>query len=154
MHMAICKNTGGNMSIKKVVYGCIGMLIALSIVDQTDRFFSQRNTEHHPKAVEFCRNNGNEVPPASFSTDVCSLWPNGTWGECCIAHDYAYWCGGSRDDRKVADTAMAQCINEKVPYLGSVMHLGVRIGGAPHMPTPWRWGYGWKFPRGYRNEKD
>lgn len=25
--------------------------------------------------------------------------------------------------------------------------LGVRLGGVGFLPTPWRWGYGWKWPR-------
>src|SRR2546426_8536514 len=34
------------------------------------------------------------VPPHPFTTDGCSLWPNGPWRSCCIEHDVLYWCGG------------------------------------------------------------
>jgi hypothetical protein len=30
------------------------------------------------------------------------------------------------------------------------MLAGVRIGGTPYLPTRFRWGYGWPWPRGYR----
>ena len=30
-----------------------------------------------------------------------------------------------------------------------LMLLGVRVGGTPYLPTPFRWGYGWPFPRFY-----
>lgn len=30
-----------------------------------------------------------------------------------------------------------------------MMHAGVRIGGAPWQPAPWRWGYGWDYYRAY-----
>jgi hypothetical protein len=30
------------------------------------------------------------------------------------------------------------------------MLQGVRAGGSPSLPTPYRWGYGWPFGRGYQ----
>lgn len=34
--------------------------------------------------------------------------------------------------------------------MASVFYSGVRMGGTPWLPTPWRWGYGWDdWPRGY-----
>jgi len=30
------------------------------------------------------------------------------------------------------------------------MLAGVRVGGTPYLPTRFRWGYGWPWPRGYR----
>jgi hypothetical protein len=29
--------------------------------------------------------------------------------------------------------------------------LAVRVFGHPLLPLPWRWGYGWRWPRGYEN---
>lgn len=29
------------------------------------------------------------------------------------------------------------------------MELGVKTGGTPQLPTPFRWGYGWSPKRGY-----
>jgi hypothetical protein len=29
------------------------------------------------------------------------------------------------------------------------MSVGVFVGGTPFLPTPFRWGYGWPYPRGY-----
>jgi len=29
------------------------------------------------------------------------------------------------------------------------MLAGVRVGGMPYLPTPYRWGYGWPYPRLY-----
>jgi hypothetical protein len=26
----------------------------------------------------------------------------------------------------------------------------VRVGGSPYWPTKFRWGYGWSWPRGYK----
>jgi hypothetical protein len=34
--------------------------------------------------------------------------------------------------------------------LADVMFAGVRLVGGPHLPTPYRWGYGWPFGRPYK----
>jgi len=34
--------------------------------------------------------------------------------------------------------------------IGALMLLGVRLGGSPWWPTPFRWGYGWSYMRGYQ----
>jgi hypothetical protein len=40
---------------------------------------------------------------APFTSDGCSVFPDGTalqqslWLQCCRAHDYAYWKGGTHD---------------------------------------------------------
>ena len=35
------------------------------------------------------------------------------------------------------------------PAVGTVMLLGVRVGGSPFFPTSYRWGYGWPYPKAY-----
>lgn len=91
-----------------------------------------------------------------FTTDGCSVFPDGTfeqtslWVDCCIRHDLAYWKGGSREDRRVADEVLKQCVaNIGEPEIAQLMEAGVRAGGSPYFPTPYRWGYGWSYPRGY-----
>ena len=92
-----------------------------------------------------------------FKSDGCSLFPEGSpeqkklWLECCIAHDYAYWKGGTFQQRLEADLNLKACV-EKVADLesGLIMFTGVRVGGTPLLPTPFRWGYGWRYPRFYK----
>jgi hypothetical protein len=96
------------------------------------------------------QNPGRALPPHPFTTDGCTLWPNGTWEECCVQHDVAYWCGGPRRLRRAADRQLHACIADHGGRLnGMVMFLGVRVGGTSWLPTPWRWGYGfdWLRPR-------
>ncbi|MCG8600936.1 MAG: hypothetical protein MI807_12395 [Verrucomicrobiales bacterium] len=98
----------------------------------------------------------------AFATDGCTCYPDGTlqapdlWRPDCVAHDYAYWRGGSRAERREADRKLREGIREKgKPLAADVAFLGVRLGGTPFLPTPWRWGYGWnQFPRGYRAAED
>ena len=93
-----------------------------------------------------------------FTSDGCSVVPDGVWGddawrECCVLHDVQYWCGGSSADRLQSDRQMQQCIAEKgYPFTGEIMYLGVRMGGHPVWPAPWRWGYGWPWYRGYEEK--
>jgi hypothetical protein len=98
-----------------------------------------------------------------FVTDGCSggmsrLWRavigNGPpWEDCCETHDLAYWSGGTRADRRVADRRLRTCVIIKgYPWhwwWGWIIWIGVRIGGGPWLPTTWRWGYRYDWPRGY-----
>jgi hypothetical protein len=90
------------------------------------------------------------LPPHAFTTDGCSAWFDGDWLACCIEHDMAYWCGGSSRERSSADFALRDCVAARSsPFNGDLLHLGVRLGGHPWLPFPWRWGYGWDWPYVY-----
>lgn len=104
------------------------------------------------RANELCRQQcgPSGLPPHRFTTDGCSLWPDGSWVSCCVDHDMAYWCGGSCEDRAHADATLRQCVAEHGPVgMGTTMYVGVRIGAPPWYPFPFRWGYGWDWPHGY-----
>jgi len=95
-----------------------------------------------------------EIKP--FTTDGCSVFPNGTfaqqslWANCCISHDFAYWKGGTNQQRLEADKQLENCVaNAGEPDIARIMLAGVRVGGSPHLYTPFRWGYGWPYTRGY-----
>ncbi len=92
-----------------------------------------------------------------FASDGCSAFPNGTfahnelWLQCCVAHDLSYWQGGTYDQRLQADQALKQCVAQVGQQeIAQLMLAGVRVGGTPFLPTSFRWGYGWPYPRGYR----
>jgi hypothetical protein len=98
-----------------------------------------------------------------FKTDGCSLWIDGPpgkpnlWRHCCVAHDLAYWIGGTKAQRSKADDTLKQCIYEaQRPMIASqTTFYGVRMGGGPYWPMSYRWGFGWnywdgKWPRGYK----
>ncbi len=91
-----------------------------------------------------------------FQSDGCSAFPDGSlshpqqWQAHCVKHDLAYWQGGTREQRREADRELMHGVRaEGHPVLARCMYLGVRIGGVPWWPTPWRWGFGWSYPRGY-----
>ena len=92
-----------------------------------------------------------------FTSDGCSSFPDGTfehkelWLSCCTAHDYAYWQGGTYDERLIADKKLQLwCAKVGEPQIAQLMLAGVRVGGTPYLPTSFRWGYGWPYPRLYK----
>ncbi|MEJ2202176.1 MAG: dual specificity protein phosphatase family protein [Desulfuromonadaceae bacterium] len=93
-----------------------------------------------------------------FSSDGCSLFPDGTtedrnrWCDCCFAHDQAYWQGGTKEQRLLADQTLRDCVLQRTGNraLAEAMYLGVRGGGQPIFPSWYRWGYGWPYGRGYQ----
>ncbi len=93
----------------------------------------------------------------AFTTDGCSAFPDGTfnhktlWLACCSAHDVAYWQGGTYQQRLDADQQLRACVAQVgEEEIAQLMLAGVRVGGTPYLPTPFRWGYGWPYPRGYK----
>ncbi|WP_299587662.1 FAD-binding oxidoreductase [uncultured Microbulbifer sp.] len=92
-----------------------------------------------------------------FYSDGCSIFPDGTpnqsdlWLDCCRVHDYAYWKGGSYAQRQEADRNLEVCVAKTgESEVALLMLVGVRVGGTPFLPTPFRWGYGWPYLRGYK----
>ena len=97
---------------------------------------------------------GGELKP--FSSDGCSAFPDGTigqselWLKCCTEHDLSYWRGGTYKNRLKADMQLESCVREiGEPEIALLMLAGVRVGGTPFLPTAFRWGYGWSYPRLY-----
>lgn len=92
-----------------------------------------------------------------FATDGCSMFPDraligaADWCRCCLAHDLAYWRGGTSEARLAADQALRSCVQQASgsEALAELMFTGVRAGGGPYFYTPYRWGYGWAFGRPY-----
>ena len=80
-----------------------------------------------------------------FTTAGCSLAPDLDFRDCCVAHDYLYWKGGTSDDRAEADRQFRSCIGERSewPSLRFLYYAAVRLGGHQVWRTPFRWGFGW-----------
>jgi len=105
----------------------------------------------------------NDIQPSqlkSFNSDGCSWFPDGTpeqprkWCHCCYAHDIRYWKGGTREQRKLADLELRQCVQVVDNRLAKSMYGGVRAFGGPFFPTSYRWGFGWPYLRGYKTRSE
>ena len=92
----------------------------------------------------------------THKSDGCTLFPDSAaWGEewtsCCYDHDFAYWKGGCKEERLIADKALRDCVTAKGhPYIAKLMYWAVRLFGGAFFPTTHRWGYGHcDITRGY-----
>jgi len=91
-----------------------------------------------------------------FTSDGCSAFPDGTfeqkklWLGCCQRHDFDYWQGGTYLQKVAADNGLKMCVTQVgQPTIAALMLAGVKVGGTPYLPTSFRWGYGWSYPRFY-----
>ena len=87
-----------------------------------------------------------------FKTDNCTWFPDGNYADCCVEHDKEYYVGGSLKQRREADKRLKECVASKGKgwkrkFLANAMYIGVRVGGVHFLPTPFRWGFGHKWPR-------
>lgn len=130
---------------KKIIIGAgVVMVVILVWLDQKVEIenLGELQVRAEQEAGEF-------VPPREFTSDACSLFPNELFGKdigsLCIEHDISYWAGGSALERKSADLKLRDDVNAILPVWGDIMYWGVRIGGHPILPLPWRWNYGYPY---------
>ena len=98
-----------------------------------------------------CSTLNQETHLRPFKTDGCSLYPDGSWLHCCIAHDLAYWAGGDHAEKDLADQELGLCVEKATTKRNAeVMMNGVKFGGGPNNLFPWAWGYGWTKNLGYK----
>jgi len=89
--------------------------------------------------------------PNDYVSDNCSLFPDGNYGDCCVAHDKDYFFGGNKAERKASDQRLKQCVLSKGSgwqrkFLANAIYIGVRVGGVGFLMAPFSWGFGkrWK----------
>lgn len=87
-----------------------------------------------------------DLLPDGRKSDGCTLIGGDEFKPCCVVHDREYFFGGTVKERRKADNRLFKCIRER-KTLGArlaapFIWLGVRIGGLPFLPTPFRWGFG------------
>jgi hypothetical protein len=117
---------------------------------------ARRAAEIEAEAAQWCSARGQPAgsPSLPFRFDGCSWWPDGDYRDCCQAHDYAYWCGGSPAERATADERLRACVAQKRGgAYARLMWLGVRAGGHPSVPLYFRWGFGHPYAGGYPDAK-
>ncbi len=132
---------------KTIAIASITIFVALVIFDQTNT--PAITSTEKINANNFCLKNTNATPPLTYSSDGCSMFPDGPWQSCCITHDISYWCGGDKNDRVQADIELSRCVASISPTISKLMYTGVSFGGSPQLPFPWRWGYGFPYPYKY-----
>ncbi|MEE2671972.1 MAG: hypothetical protein VYA54_09685 [Bdellovibrionota bacterium] len=92
----------------------------------------------------------NEI--ADFTSDGCSMiYDSPAYIDCCKIHDYAYWQGGPEVLKEKADSDFSACVEKgtRSSTLAGLFQRGVEIGGHPQWNRSFRWGYGWKYNKGF-----
>ena len=59
--------------------------------------------------------------------DRCTLFPEGSWQECCYLHDLNYI--RQKITRKEADKRLLSCVKERCKVVAYIMYAGVRLFG-------------------------
>ena len=59
--------------------------------------------------------------------DRCTLFPEGSWQECCYVHDLDYV--RQKITRLEADKKLLDCVKDKCKVVAYVMYIGVRSAG-------------------------
>lgn len=106
---------------------------------------TKTKTKTKTKAETKTKASAEEISPC-FKSDKCSLFPDGNYGDCCVAHDKDYFKGGTGKERAASDKRLYRCVKKKKGWqnklIAPMMWIGVRIFGTSRLPTPFRWGFG------------
>ncbi|WP_183107468.1 hypothetical protein [Massilia sp. Dwa41.01b] len=81
---------------------------------------------------------------ADFASDGCSMFPDGAlvgkvdWCNCCVAHDLAYWRGGTAEERLQADRDLSNCVRAAAgsQVLATTMLAGCAAAAAYRTSRP------------------
>lgn len=74
------------------------------------------------------------------------------WYAACIAHDWAYYKGGTREERLKADRELYNAVkNTGHPIWAIIIYVAVRIGGSFYWPWKWGFKYDW-FTKYFDND--
>jgi len=74
--------------------------------------------------------------PENYVSDNCSWFPDGNYGDCCVAHDKIYFFGGTKQERRTADDQLSLCVKGKASgCIAKMMWHGVPVCGEGF----WKW---------------
>lgn len=90
--------------------------------------------------------------PDGYVSDRCTAFPDGDYGECCVAHDKDYYFGGTSAERRASDKRLKQCVLSKGGgwkrrMIANTMYFGVRLGGIGLGKGPFSWGFGKRYKK-------
>ena len=117
-----------------------------------DRSFPVTSAEQVDLAMRTSAEAGQAIPPKAFVFDGCTLFPDTIAGlslsDSCLAHDIAYWTGGTAGEKKQADQLFKQSIKDQGllgKMVGPVVYAGVVIFGDTWLTRQFdaNWGFGW-----------
>jgi hypothetical protein len=90
-----------------------------------------------------------QADPVPFTSNGCSGFREGKFFGCCFVHDFRFWSGGSRDDRRKADKQLRQCLMDVTNgnlydrIVADIGYLLMVLERIPGEVIPDGWGRGW-----------
>ena len=118
-----------------------------------DLFIPAETTpEHIAMAEQYLEDENLPTPDLAFTRDGCTLWPDALFfhdfKEACLAHDIAYWAGGSVERQHEANVNFRSDVAKTGPLgpaLGLLMYAGVEYLGdnGVSRTVDSEWVYGW-----------
>jgi hypothetical protein len=89
--------------------------------------------------------------PGPFTSNGCSGFREAKFFGCCYTHDFAFWAGGNRDDRRRADKQLRQCLIDVTRgslYDRIIADIGYMLLAMERIPGQFvrdGWGRAWHF---------
>jgi len=133
----------------------IVLLVAVTLVFTLgiERFTLPDTTDDmQRRALEYTLQNNKELPPKPFVYDGCTFFVDSLlWNDferACLMHDIAYWHGGTKEEKKTADTKLKEAIQDS-GLLGNIVaypaYVAVRMFGDSWLTksVDAHWGFGW-----------
>jgi hypothetical protein len=97
-----------------------------------------------------------QIPPKQFKFDGCTLVPESIFGyyditRFCLEHDFAYWSGGTENDRLLSDIALRNGIASHGGWFwveSRILYYVLRITGDSYLAklVGRNWGHGYNQP--------
>ena len=70
---------------------------------------AETTAEHRAMAAQYLEEENLPTPDLEFVRDGCTLWPDALFfhdfEDACLAHDIAYWAGGSKERQHAVNVA-------------------------------------------------
>lgn len=87
--------------------------------------------------------------PVPFTSNGCSGFREGKFFGCCFVHDFAFWSGGTRAERRRADRELRQCLIDVTDgnlydrVIADIGYLLMVLERIPGEVVDDGWGRGW-----------
>ncbi len=127
----------------------IALLLFVLIAERS--FLPKTTSEMKADAISYGEEYDKRIPENEFRYDGCTLFPDQLPGidlrTDCLEHDFAYYYGGSAQERKMADQRLKSNVGAQGIF-GAIMqypiYLGVRIFGDTLLTRAFdaHWGFG------------
>lgn len=127
----------------------VSILLVTAVIERTT--LPETTDAMRYEAEHYGLRHGKETPPKPFVYDGCTFFVDSfitvDMQTACLTHDIAYWYGGTKEERQIADKKLREDVAE-LGVVGTVLsypvYLGVRVFGDSWLTRAVNahWGFG------------